>query len=55
MKRPHGRADYLLSLAGRAVGVIESKRKGEPLIGVEHQNAKYVDGLPAELEPGVAR
>ncbi len=47
MKRPHGRADYLLFLDGSAAGVVEAKKEGETLTGVEHQSAKYVDGLPA--------
>ena len=53
MKRPHGRADYLLFLDGRAAGVVEAKKEGETLTGVEQQSAKYVDGLPDELEPAV--
>src|SRR4051794_11851291 len=53
MKRPHGRADYLLFLDGHAAGVVEAKKEGETLTGVEHQSAKYVEGLPDELEPAV--
>ena len=53
MKPPHGRADYLLFLDGHAAGVIEAKKQGETLTGVEHQSTKYVDGLPEELEPAV--
>jgi type I restriction enzyme R subunit len=53
MASPHGRADYLLFLDGHAAGVVEAKKEGETLIGVEHQSAKYVDGLPGELEPAV--
>jgi type I restriction enzyme R subunit len=53
MKPPHGRADYLLFLDGRAAGVVEAKKEGETLVGVEWQSAKYVDGLPEELEPAV--
>lgn len=53
MRPPHGRADYLLFLDGHAAGVVEAKREGEALIGVEWQSAKYVDGLPDELEPAV--
>ncbi len=53
MKPPHGRADYLLFLDGRAAGVVEAKKEGETLVGVERQSAKYVDGLPDELEPAV--
>ena len=32
---------------------MEAKKEGETLTGVEHQSAKYVDGLPDELEPAV--
>src|SRR3954463_9684925 len=45
MRSPHGRADYLLFLDGRAAGVVEAKKQGETLTGVEWQSAKYVDGL----------
>lgn len=41
-----GEADYLLYVAGKAIGVIEAKPKGHPLIGVETQSAKYVSALP---------
>lgn len=34
MKKPNGRADYLLFVDGRAAGVIEAKKEGGPLIGV---------------------
>jgi type I restriction enzyme, R subunit len=53
MKRPHGRADYLLFLDGRAAGIVEAKKEGETLTGVEWQSAKYVDGLPNELEAAI--
>ena len=53
MKSPHGRADYLLFLDGHPAGVIEAKKEGETLIGVEHQSAKYAAGLPEELEPAI--
>jgi type I restriction enzyme R subunit len=42
----HGTADYLLFIDGRAAGVIEAKRMGIPLIGVEWQSAKYTSGVP---------
>jgi type I restriction enzyme R subunit len=45
----HGYADYLLYVDGRAVGVIEAKREGETLTGVEAQAEKYAAGLPARL------
>jgi len=44
-----GEADYLLYADGKAIGVVEAKPKGHPLIGVEGQSAKYVGALP----PGV--
>lgn len=53
LKPPHGRADYLLFLDRRAVGIVEARKEGETLIGVESQSAKYVDGLPDDLEPAV--
>ncbi len=49
LKAPHGRADYLLFVDAAAVGVIEAKKEGETLTGVEWQSAKYVDGLPDEI------
>ncbi len=49
MKAPHGRADYLLFLDQAAAGVIEAKKEGETLTGVEWQSAKYVDGLPDDV------
>jgi type I restriction enzyme R subunit len=45
----HGFADYLLYVDGKAVGVIEAKREGETLTGVEAQAEKYATGLPAGL------
>jgi type I restriction enzyme R subunit len=53
MKPPHGRADYLLFIDGTAAGVIEAKKEGETLTGVEWQSAKYVDGLPDEIPTAV--
>ncbi len=50
---PHGRADYLLFVDGTAAGVIEAKKEGETLTGVEWQSAKYVDGLPDEVPTAV--
>ena len=45
----HGFADYLLYIDGKAAGVIEAKKEGVPLTGVEVQAAKYSEGLPAAL------
>jgi type I restriction enzyme R subunit len=53
MRPPHGRADYLLFVDGQSAGIGEAKREGETLTGVEWQSAKYVDGLPDELEPAI--
>ncbi len=41
-----GLADYLLFLNGLAVGVIEAKPAGTPLIGVSEQTIKYIHGIP---------
>nr|NLD41638.1 DEAD/DEAH box helicase family protein [Actinomycetales bacterium] len=49
MKQGHGRADYLLYVDRRVVGVIEAKPVGTPLSGVEWQAAMYATGLPAEV------
>src|SRR6478735_6672971 len=49
MKRGHGRADYLLYVDRRAVGVIEAKPEGVPLSGVEWQSAMYAEGLPPDV------
>src|SRR5437899_1166093 len=49
LRSPHGRVDYLLFVDGEAVGVLEAKKEGQPLTGVEWQNARYVDGLPDEI------
>src|SRR5262249_34445080 len=44
-----GVADYMLYVDCRALGVIEAKPEGHPLIGVETQSGKYLDGLPDKL------
>lgn len=49
MKPPHGRADYLLFLEGRASGAIEAKPEGATLTGVSWQTGKYAFGLPDAL------
>lgn len=48
MKAGHGRADYLLYVERKVVGVIEAKPEGTTLSGVEWQSAMYASGLPAE-------
>lgn len=44
-----GTADYLLYVDGKAAGVIEAKKEGATLTGVEVQSGKYAQGLPASL------
>src|SRR2546426_1020629 len=44
-----GFADYLLYVDGKAAGVVEAKKEGTTLTGVEVQSAKYSKGLPSEL------
>lgn len=44
-----GKADYLLYIGGKAVGIVEAKPEGHALRGVEVQSAKYVDALPEGL------
>ena len=36
----HGTADYLLCVDGKAAGIIEAKRQGATLTGVEVQSAR---------------
>lgn len=45
----HGFADYLLYVDGKAAGVIEAKKAGTTLTGVEIQSDKYKNGLPTTL------
>jgi type I restriction enzyme R subunit len=44
-----GFADYLLYVNGKACGVIEAKKEGATLTGVELQSGRYAQGLPAAL------
>lgn len=44
-----GFADYLLFVEGRAVGVLEAKKVGHALTGVEVQTALYASSLPRGL------
>lgn len=50
-----GFADYILYVDGRIVGVIEAKREGTLLIGVEQQTRKYAEGLRSEHQLAVWR
>ena len=45
----YGFADYLLYIDGKAAGVIEAKKEGVTLRGVEVQSARYAQGLPSSL------
>jgi type I restriction enzyme R subunit len=45
----HGFADYLLYIDGKAAGIIEAKKAGATLTGVESQSARYAAGLPDSL------
>lgn len=54
LKPGHGFADYMLYVDGAAAGVIEAKKQGVSLTGVELQSAKYTFGLPDQL-PGPRR
>jgi type I restriction enzyme R subunit len=45
----HGTADYLLYVDGKACGVVEAKKQGATLTGVEAQSARYAQGLPSAL------
>ena len=47
----HGFADYQLYVNGKACGVIEAKKEGATLKGVEIQSEKYAQGLPAWRRP----
>jgi type I restriction enzyme, R subunit len=44
-----GPADYVLFVNRQAVGVIEAKKKGTTLSGVEWQTVKYQTNVPDEL------
>ena len=44
-----GFADYLLYVNGKACGVIEAKKEGATLRGVELQSSRYAQGLPTSL------
>jgi type I restriction enzyme, R subunit len=46
LKSGYGTADYLLYVDGQAAGVIEAKKEGTTLTGVELQSDKYSKGLP---------
>lgn len=43
----YGFADYLPYVDGKAAGVVEARKEGVTLTGVEIQADKYTKGLPA--------
>jgi type I restriction enzyme R subunit len=49
LKSGFGEADYLLYVDGAAAGVIEAKKEGVTLTGVELQTQKYSEGVPAHV------
>lgn len=49
LERGFGFADYLLYVDGQAAGVIEAKKAGTTLSGVEIQSDTYTQGLPPAL------
>ncbi|WP_236748796.1 DEAD/DEAH box helicase family protein [Acidovorax carolinensis] len=44
-----GFADYMLYINGKACGIIEAKKQGATLTGVELQSGRYAQGLPTAL------
>ncbi|MEA2603261.1 MAG: type restriction enzyme subunit [Acidobacteriota bacterium] len=49
LKAGHGAADYLLYVDRKAAGVVEAKKAGATLTGVEPQTGKYSTGMPDHL------
>jgi type I restriction enzyme R subunit len=49
LKDGYGAADYLLYIDAKAAGVIEAKKAGATLTGVELQSGRYSKGLPDSL------
>jgi type I restriction enzyme R subunit len=49
LKAGFGEADYLLYVDGAAAGVIEAKKEGVTLTGVELQTQKYSEGVPTHV------
>lgn len=40
-----GPVDYMLFVDGKAIGTIEAKKEGVPLLGVEPQTQRYIEGF----------
>jgi len=49
LREGYGEADYLLYVDAKAAGVIEAKKVGATLTGVEIQSGRYSKGLPDAL------
>ena len=49
LKQGHGFADYLLYVDGKAARVVEAKKAGTTLTGIETQAEMYSSGLPETL------
>ena len=49
LKTGYGFADYMLYIDAKAAGVLEAKKEGYTLSGVETQSGKYIQGLPDDL------
>lgn len=49
LKPGHGFADYLLCVDGAAAGVVEARKEGVALTGVELQTLRYSEGRPEDL------
>ena len=45
-----GFADYMLFVDRQAVGIVEAKKEGTTLGGVDTQSKKYLDGLPSHVQ-----
>jgi type I restriction enzyme R subunit len=45
-----GFADYMLFVDRQAVGIVEAKKEGTTLGGVDTQSKKYLDGLPPHVQ-----
>ena len=45
-----GFADYMLFVDRQAVGVVEAKKAGTSLSGVDTQSNEYLDGLPSHVQ-----
>src|SRR3954469_15480620 len=53
LKHGHGYADYLLFVDGKAVGALEAKPPGHPLMGLKPQSPKSASALRDGLAPPI--